>query len=83
MKQTLKFSWEDNSKGSLSFRGTKSLSSGEPPPPVTYSTNRKIHFDDENEKTEILLLHKPSPSTPTPQRKMTSVIQGRLFEKIY
>lgn len=41
LKQTLLFSWENNSKASLSFKGIKSLSSGEPYSPITYSINRR------------------------------------------
>lgn len=84
MKQTLLFSWEDNSKVSLSFFRTKSLSSDEPHPPVTYSTNRrsismmkKMRRREDRDPTSSQAFS----STPT-QRKMTSVIQRRLFEEI-
>lgn len=76
-KQTLLFSWEDNSKVSLSFRGKKSLSSDEPHPPVTYSTNRRsismmrMRRREDRDPTSSQAFS----STPT-QRKMTSVIQG-------
>lgn len=50
------------------FQGLYPLA-GKPHPPVIYSTNtEKIHFDDENEKKEILLLNKPSLA----HRKITS-----------
>lgn len=74
--------WEDNSK--VSLYGTKSLSSGEPHPPVTYSTNRRsismmrMRRREDRDPTSSQAFS----STPT-QRKMTSVIQGRLFEEIY
>lgn len=76
--------WEDNSKVSLSFRGKKSLSSDEPHPPVTYSTNRRsismmrMRRREDRDPTSSQAFS----STPT-QRKMTSVIQGRLEEEKY